>query len=213
MSDFTDTMAEQSKTLLSRFSLPLDVGFEYIHQPALKNGWVDDVVMKHPELSVKADLTFRHAINETPAPIMDARPVKPCRRFITHGDAIINISQFVERLNYACYKNAYRRYGKKLSIVSAIEGGNISKTRRSYNGRVIEGDYATGRHIHAHLILSRPKHIPYDEFEKLIAENWLATKWGLYRRRIEPIRSLKGVAKYQVKSSLDALDLQNTNLH
>lgn len=220
MSYFTDTMAEQSKILLSRFSLPLDVGFEYTHQPALKNGWVDDVVMKHPELSVKADLTFRHAINETPAPIMDGcrglrvpnKPVKPSRRFITHGDAIINIAQFVERLNYACYKNAYRRYGKKLSIVSAIEGGNISKTISSSNGRKTEYDYATGKHIHAHLILSRPTHILYDDFEKLIAETWLATKWGLYRRRIEPIKSLKGVAKYQVKSSLDALDLQNTNL-
>ena len=213
MSDFTDTMAEQSKALLSRFSLPLDVGFEYIHQPALKNGWVDDVVMKHPELSVKADLTFRQAINETPPPIMGATPVKPSRRFITHGDAIINIAQFVERLNYACYKNAYRRYGKRLCIVSAIEGGKITKTRISSTGHTTEYDYATGKHIHAHLILSRPSHISYDEFEKLIVDNWLATKWGLYRRRIEPIRSLKGAAKYQVKSSLDALDLQNTNLH
>ena len=213
MSDFTDTMAEQSETLLSRFSLPLDVGFEYTHQPALKNGWVDDIVMKHPELSVKADLTFRQAINETPPPIMGATPVKPSRRFITHGDAIINIAQFVERLNYACYKNAYRRYGKRLCIVSAIEGGKITKTRISSTGHTTEYDYATGKHIHAHLILSRPSHISYDEFEKLIVDNWLATKWGLYRRRIEPIRSLKGAAKYQVKSSLDALDLQNTNLH
>jgi len=213
MSDFTDTMAEQSKTLLSRFSLPLDVGFVYTHQPALKNGWVDDVVMKHPELSVKADLTFRHAINEAPVPIMDAIPVKPSRHFITHGDAVINIAQFVARMNYACYKNAFRRYGKRLSIVSAIEGGNIRQTRRSSNGRTTEYDYATGIHIHAHLLLSRPTHIPYDEFEKMIGENWLATKWGLYRRRVEPIRSLKGVAKYQVKSSLDALDLQNTNLY
>ena len=55
-------------------------------------------------------------------------------------------------------------------------------------------------------------HISYDDFEKLIANNWLATKLGLWQRRIEPIRSLRRAAKYQVKTSLDALDLQNTTL-
>jgi len=213
MSNFTDTMAEQSKQLLSRFSLPLDVGFEYTHQPALKNGWVDDIIMTHPELSVKADLTFRQAINETPAPILGERPVNPSRHFITRGDAISNISQFVERINYASYKNAYKRYGKHIRIVSAVEGGIITKTRKSSNGHTIEYDYDTGKNIHAHLILSRPTHIPYDDFEKLIIDNWLATKWGLWRRIIEPIRSLKRVAKYQVTTSLDALDFQNTDLH
>ena len=77
----------------------------------------------------------------------------------------------------------------------------------------MEYEYDTGKKIHAHLILSRPKHIPYDDFERLIMDNWLATKWGLWINRIEMIGSLKGAAKYQVKTSLDALDLQNTNLH
>jgi len=213
MSNFHDRMTAQSNELLSCFSLPPVSGFDYTHQPEIKNAWVDDVVMKHPELSVKADLTFRKSINYASLGFMGDIPVNSSRHFITHSDAITNISQFLKRLNYACYKNAYRRYGKRLSVVSAVEGGIIEKTRISNNGNPIVYHYNTGRHKHAHLILSRPTHIPYADFEKLIIDNWLETKWGLWQRRIEPIRSLKRAAKYQVTTSLEALDDHNTNLH
>jgi hypothetical protein len=210
--NFRDQLQQKSIELIERFSLPLDLGFDYIHQPEKKKAWVEDVVLKHPELTIKADLTFRQAINYNLPPILGERPVNPKRSYITRWDAIGNISQFVERMNYACYKNAYKRYGKRLRIVSAIEGGKIELERREENGTTYQIDFDTGKNIHAHLILSKPKHIDFDAYKKLILDNWLETKWGLWKRRIEPIRSLRAVSGYQVKTSLSALDFENTNL-
>ena len=49
-------------------------------------------------------------------------------------------------------------------------------------------------------------------FKKLVEKSWMGTKWGLWQRNIEPVRNLKGAGKYQVKGSLDSLDLVNTFL-
>jgi len=67
------------------------------------------------ELDVVADLTFKQAITSSHSRFTKHR--------ITEDIATKNIADFLDRLNYKIYKNAYRRYDKKLHCLTAIEGG------------------------------------------------------------------------------------------
>jgi hypothetical protein len=151
-------------------------------------------------LDVRADLTFRQVICVDSS---DQHLEYPHRRkmWINDRHAIDNISKFLHRLNYDCYKSAYKRYGKRIKVSSTIEGG-VSDLRE---------EWGTKR-LHAHLLLEKPNHIDFDAFRAAITKNWVSTKWGYNELNIEMIKSLSGSAAYQVIEKMDALDIQNTYL-
>ena len=60
---------------------------------------------------------------------------------ISEGLAHYNCINFANRLNTKVYKNAYKRYGKKLDMVSVVEGGK--KDLREYA--------RDDKNIHAHI--------------------------------------------------------------
>ena len=151
-------------------------------------------------LDVRADLTFRQVIaaskNDEHLEWRDRRKIQ-----INDKHATDNISHFLHRLNYSCYRSAYKRYGKRIKVSSAIQGGVSS----------LRNERGTKR-LHAHLLLEKPNHIGFDEFRDAILENWLSTKWGYEEHNIEMIYSLSGSAAYQVRDSVLSFDIQNTDL-
>ena len=118
--------------------------------------------------------------------------------------ARLNIAQFSSRLNYASYKHAFKRYGKKLDMVVSLEGGKgILRDNLS--------QMDMGKRFHAHILIQLPTHITFERFKIMILDNWYATEWGYYENKIELINSPFRSAAYQTKSSFDCIDLNNTH--
>lgn len=176
----------------------------YGETESLINEWKDFIGKEHRNISVRADLTFKRS-RRVFLPSIGSCDETHIIHKITEGDAVLNIASFCNRLNYACYKHAFKRYGKKLEVISCIEGGRKSLRETTPNNDSI-------KELHAHLLLERPKHINYDDFELLIIKLWMQTEWGNIQHYIQPIKNLYASAKYNVKSSLDSLDLTNTHL-
>lgn len=190
-----------SKKLVKRFSLPLGLPFSYARNNQLKDAW-GEFVSNKADVDVRADLTFKQGRDVQTPPLYGHLQTTE-RVFLTHALAVANISHFCERLNYACYKHAYKRYGKRISIVSAIEGG-----RGDWRENRVSND--TDKRLHAHLLLQLPSHIPFDDFSALIRKCWFATDWGYVEGKIEMIKSKYHSGAYNVKSTIDAIDLENT---
>lgn len=206
MTDFRNQLELQSKQLLKRFSLEPVFSWKYSgdyhRNECSKEEW-SKFVEKNANLDIRADLTFKQSIEEYSAPILGATQTK--RRVpITEDIAYMNIAQFMNRLNYASYKNAYRRFGKRLEIISGIEGGRCLYRDKRFREK------EQYKRLHAHLLIQKPKHISFETFKVMILQNWYATDWGYYEHKIELINSIRGSGNYQVESSLDSLDLKNT---
>lgn len=71
-------------------------------------------------------------------------------RHMTRAELEQALKKLVELLNRLIYKNAYRRYGKKLEGIMVIEGEQ------------------TGRDLHAHLALNKPDFITIKQFTRLV---------------------------------------------
>lgn len=194
MNDFRNKMEKQSKKLLTRFSLP---------SPKLvKLAW-SKFVNKNADVDIRADLTFKQSKEVYAAPIMGAAGVKK-REWLNEDIARINIAQFISRLNYASYKHAFKRYGKKLDMVVSLEGGKgILRDNLS--------QLDMGKRLHAHILIQLPAHITFERFKIMILDNWYATEWGYYENNIELINSSFRSAAYQTKASFDCIDLNNTH--
>lgn len=206
MTNFRNQLDIQSNKLLKRFSVEPIFSMEYFgdyHRNEYSKEKWSRFVEKNANLDIRADLTFKQSIEEYSAPVLGANQTK--RRVpITEDYAYINISQFMNRLNYATYKHAYRRYGKRLEIISAIEGGEcLYRDKRFRHG---EKD----KRLHAHLLIQKPNRFSFDIFKGMILHSWYATDWGYYEANVELIDSIRDSAEYQVESSLDSLDLKNT---
>jgi len=166
----------------------------------LTDAWSEFVSNK--DIDVRADLTFKQMREIETTPIL--RCLQTTNRvFLTYALAVVNIAQFCERINYACYKHAYKRYGKRINIVSAIEGG-----KRDWRENRLSFD--TDKRLHAHLLLQLPSHIPFDDFSALIRKCWFATDWGYVESKIELIKSKYRSVSYNMKTTPDAIDLENT---
>ena len=50
----------------------------------------------------------------------------------------------------------------------------------------------------------------FDDFQALIWKSWLGTDFGYVEGKIEPIKTKYHSASYNVKTTLDAIDLENT---
>jgi len=212
MSNFRATMDTQSKKLVNLvncFSVPgTTQPFRHMSS-AEKNADEWGAFISNKDFDVKADLTLKQMRMVLSPPLWGTIPISQ-KMFITEALAVANISQFCERLNNACYKKAYKRYGKRVSVVSAIEGGWREVRYVDNYGKVNYRKKYTGKRLHAHLLLSRPNHICYGDFQILIRKNWMATRWGYTRSHIEQINSTYRSAKYGVKVSMDNLDTTNT---
>ena len=201
MTDFRAAMDKSSKKLVHRFSLPMGLPFSYAKKNHLTDAW-GEFVSNDANVDVRADLTFKQ-VREVNTPPIYGHIQTTERCFLTHSLAVGNIAQFCERLNYACYKHAYKRYGKRLDIVSAIEGGR-GDWRENRSNKDVE------KRFHAHLLLQLPKHIDYDDFSTLIKKCWFGTDWGYVEGKIEKIKSKYRSAAYNAKTTIDAVDLENT---
>lgn len=203
MTDFRATQDAASKKLVNRFSLPVGMPFSYARKNQLKDAW-GEFVSNNADVDVRADLTFKQ-VREVITPPILGRIQTTDKVFLTHALAVANISQFCERLNYACYKHAYKRYGKRLNIVSAIEGG-----RRDWRENRLPCD--SEKRIHTHLLLQLPSHITFRDFSALVWKCWIATDFGYTNGKIAMIKTKYHSAKYNVKTTPDSLDLENTFL-
>lgn len=187
-------MEKRSKRLLTRFSLPSPMLVKY--------AWTD-FVKKNANVDIRADLTFKQSKEVYAAPILGAAGVKK-REWLDEDYARLNIAQFSSRLNYASYKHAFKRYGKKLDMVVSLEGGK-GKLRDNLS------EMDMGKRFHAHILIQLPAHITFERFKIMILEHWYATDWGYYENKIELINSQFGSAAYQTKTSFDCIDLNNTH--
>ncbi len=203
MTDFRDMQETQSRNLLKGFSLPLGLPFSYVRKNQHADAW-GSYISNRANVDVRADLTFKQGREMETPPLYGHLQTKRLV-LLTHALAVANVYQFCERLNYACYKHAYKRYGKRLHIVSAIEGGKRDwRANRPYHD--------IDKRLHAHLLLQLPKHIHFDDFSKLVWQCWLGTEWGYDEGKIAKIKSKYHSATYNMKNALDAIDLENTYL-
>lgn len=151
---------------------------------------------------VICDLTLKQSIDEYSPPVLNASNHRK-KIFITEQLASANIIQFANRLNYRVYKNAYKRFNKRLDIVSCIEGG-----KKDF--RHTHGD--ENKRLHVHLSIQRPSHVSYINFEKMILEEWVRTEWGYYNNVVRRYDDTKDYARYQTKYGLDSIDLNSTHI-
>ena len=126
MNDFRTIQNASSKKLVSRFSIPLDLPFTFARKNQLTDAW-GEFVSTNADVDVRADLTFKQ-MREVETPPLYGQMKTAQRVFLTHALAVVNISQFCERLNYACYRHAYKRYGKRINVklTNEIQIRNLS---------------------------------------------------------------------------------------
>ena len=86
---------------------------------------------------------------------------------------------FLNLLNRGVYKNAGRRFGKKIRVISILEKDPFGRW-----------------HIHA--ALEPPRHIAPEEFERLVRKCWGKTDWG-YREIAVRSNADRGWIDYMLK--------------
>ena len=153
-------------------------------------------------LDVICDLTLKQCIDEYIPPVVNASNTRR-KIYITEQLASANVVQFANRLNYRVYKNAYKRFNKKLDMVTCIEGGKK-------NLRQTHGD--EDKRLHVHLSIQQPSHVPYDEFMRMILQEWVRTEWGYDNNKVRRYDDTKDYARYQTKYGLDSIDLNSTHI-
>lgn len=152
----------------------------------LKEAWTD-FAAKYP-FAVRADLTLRVAR------WVKNKDNRVCR-WVRLNDyrASENNRIFLDRLNKRVYGNAYKRYGKRLNAMLVIEGDELKRP-------------------HVHAIFECPDWMSTADLMKLINESWCAAPWSYDERRIEDVETVYGSVGYNVKTGVDAIDLENTNI-
>lgn len=201
--------SNRMKELISSFSCLTPRPNTSYGRSVYSDAW-GSFVAEEVKVDVRCDLTFRKCIEITEKPMVGMPhingkriPPKTYKEYITEADAYSNIKTFCERLNYACYKHAYKRYGKRLNCIIVAEGGEHILRENAFTADA-------SKRIHGHLLLQRPDHIDFLTFELMIITLWRQTKWGYLKENIEEIKTIKGSAGYNVKSTLDTIDLTNT---
>ena len=156
---------------------------------------LNNYAVKSARLDVKCDLNLKQCIDAYIPPVSCASRYRE-KIYINEHLASANLLQFSNRLNYRCYKNAFRRYGKRLDMISCIEGGK--KDLRM-------GNVNEDKRLHCHVSIQKPDHIQYDQFVAIILQEWLATEWGYGENKITIFDRKKDFEKYQTKEGMDSL--------
>ena len=194
MLNFKDKLQSQSKSLMVRFSSvfsPLPVKLFKLKRS------MNEFITDYSNISVACDMTFKPYISYS-CPLTHIKKYET----ISESLAYANVINFANRINYKIFKNAYKRYGKKLDMVSVIEGGK--KDLRSYS--------RDDKSLHAHIGIEKPSHLMFSDFKKIIQEVWTDTNWGNQNNKITHLKSRLKYSNYQLKDSLDSLVLPATNL-
>lgn len=105
-----------------------------------------------------------------------------------------NSKIWLDRVNKRVYGNAYRRYGKKLNVVTVIEKNKDNKR------------------LHIHALIECPDWMPKSDLIDIVDKSWDRSPWSYDERRIEEIESVRGSLEYNMKTGLDAVDIENTEL-
>jgi len=123
MSVFRHQQEVSSKRLMSNmrqksaaYALPPADAFSYQGKMKLASFWGDYVnhqthyADNNIKFNVRADLTLKQGrqFYSTDHNCYD-------NVYISEAIAVYNISEFLNKLNYDCYKHAYKRYGKKIN--------------------------------------------------------------------------------------------------
>ena len=195
MTDFKTHLTQQSKKLRC-FSLPPAMpGVSRVdNEKAMLDAWTRDVC-KNAKLHIKCDLTMKQSVE-----LFCPSPYAENRLFLNEDLAFANIGQFAERLNYIIYKNAYRRYGKKLNMIAAVEGGKYQLRETPIKGH-------RDKRFHAHLLIQYPD-LTYFRFDgknttftkplfmSLIEQTWKDTMFGYEEHYIGEIRNKWDAVQY-----------------
>jgi len=171
----------------------------------LTNAWSEYVSeVGENDFQIRADLTFRRGMMVSVA-ASAATPSVRYYKSISEEIAYQTISSFMNRMNYHAYKNAYKRNGKTLRVLSSIEGG-----KKDLRENIKSSD--DDKNLHAHILLQQPSHLSFQNMHDAIVKHWCVLPWCDVVHQIEPLHNLRGSAGYNAKSSTDSIDLRNTHL-
>ena len=208
MSDFRKSMEKRGEALIGKFINPTINQYSHRHQ---KDEWMR-FIQQQAIVDVRADLTMKQSANFY-TPSVGGSLSQVNRVALTEALASVNLHQFQELLNYAVYKHAFKRYGKRLCVVSVLQGHQQSghKIRQNDLRENMPADNEYKR-LHYHLLLEQPSHFTFDDFATEIRRCWRKTHFGYREDKIEPIRNLFGATSYNLESGVDTIDLDNTYL-
>lgn len=209
MNDFRKSMEGSGAALMEQFANPSINQYSNRHQ---KDAWLR-FIQQQAVVDVRADLTMKQSAKFY-TPSIGSSPAVESKVSLTEALASVNLHQFQERLNYAVFKHAFKRYGKRLCVVSVLQGRQQSGHKIRQNDLrenvPVDDDY---KRLHYHLLLEQPVHYSFDDFATEIRRCWRATNFGYREDNIEPIHHLFGSAKYNLKSGTDTIDLDNTYMN
>ena len=109
------------------------------------------------------------------------------------------VSEFLHKLNRKVFKNAYRRYGKRLVCIPSIE--------TSINDR-----------LHVHMVLEIPQYMTFEDFIKYVDTIWDKNPWAMPEKEIIEMMTKSDQStstKYLLKDSwkdVDIIDVENLYL-
>lgn len=149
--------------------------------------WVD--WLDRFPLSIRADLTMKKARWEKNKSGEVVRWIK-----IDENAAKRNTSIWLDRLNGRVYGNAYKRFDKKLDVLTVIEKNKDDKR------------------LHVHALIECPEWMSRDKMVMLIDKCWDRSPWSYVEREITEIDTIRGSLFYNLKNGSDGADLDNTKL-
>lgn len=96
---------------------------------------------------------------------------------------------FERNLNQRVFGRAARRFKKRLLLFDAHEGGDEIKR------------------AHRHLIIETPKHLPDEDFHRIILDIWLRSPWSHRENKVDRVKSLPAALRYVTKGGIEAIRL------
>ena len=117
--------------------------------------------------------------------------------FLNPQSASQNAKHFLNILNREVHGNIGVRIGKKLKVITTIEGSWTEEKR-----------------YHLHMAIKYPEEIAMNEISKVRFRNqvqscWLRTRWGYHEYDIQDIYDWKGWLNYISKEGTDSVDFNN----
>lgn len=131
-------------------SRPLDI------QRSLRE-WLHLFVWQHPQALT---LTLKQRIGGDGG-------ISAVATSLTRQIASQNLKHFLNVLNKEVYGTAAQRHGKRLPVVSVLEGGN-------------------GKRLHYHLVIDCPRDDLIEVFPTMVISCWRKTLWGYDQTHVKP---------------------------
>jgi len=70
-----------------------------------------------------------------------------------------DLTHFLNRVDYKIFRKGFTRYGKRLGVISVLEGGGL-------------------KHLHSHLTIEQPQNLDFKNFEEVVRSCWSNTQFG-----------------------------------